>query len=490
MSTTVPSPAVGSFSFSGGSGAVSSLASNIAPAAPAAGGFSFAASKAPDAPLNPGTGVLFGSSGASQHSTAFGASAPETTKNTTIKSPYFESIFKSVRIWKELKELAEAACQDTDEGRLAGQQLVQLLQNYTSATCTASILLHPVTLQYRRPDMNLRHRLSEHPVVTVTSVDEQQHDATLTRSIFVELCALADSLYISEEESLSLYHFMCTQRDSLLRFDTDWEAYANIYGNPRDRTIVESARMYYFYERSLILRTSLMLLQYRQSSKLVAAATDFLLQQGWIGNLLQTIREYTTLSQQLRQKVEQPNLDMKHNSFVMASGSTKRQNDYLQEHLEFCLRERQVAAECIFFITYDVQLTTAETVAILDLVKDLTNGTSSSTPDGTGLRQLNPFVDVPDPYELPPETTTQAFMVSMTRSTWTQQRKEKDNLEWQRQLVDSVHKTGYPALLRCVSTLIVSCMAALDTHNILMDRSTHEPNAFGKVSKTFFVNCK
>jgi hypothetical protein len=299
----------------------------------------------------------------------------------------------------------------------------------------------------------------------------------LSGTIFNDICFLSDILCISEQESLSLYYFMSTQRDSLESFDKTWKEMNISEDQQHTRTITSCAIKFYFYERSLLLRTTLLLLQYRQNSTAVVVATDNLLQRGLITNLVKLIREYTTLIKQLQQKIE----SISQRTEITPSQSASQQQLHFEEHLEFSFQERQIATECLYFIAYDVQLTALEIADILDLVKDLTNGTAGSTPDGIGLHQLNPFTDVPDPYEHVPETTTQAYMVSMTKSPWTQQRKEKDSLEWQHQLVESVHRTGYPALLRCVSTLIVTCMVALDAHNVLMDRNTHASNIFGKV---------
>ncbi|KAL3775657.1 hypothetical protein ACHAW5_008127 [Stephanodiscus triporus] len=55
----------------------------------------------------------------------------------------------------------------------------------------------------------------------------------------------------------------------------------------------------------------------------------------------------------------------------------------------------------------------------------------------------------------------------------------RDARDWEDELVSSLWRSGRPELLRCVSTLIMSVVCALDARHVLVDRKTHRPNDFG-----------
>uniref|UniRef100_A0A7S3VEG0 Uncharacterized protein n=1 Tax=Chaetoceros debilis TaxID=122233 RepID=A0A7S3VEG0_9STRA len=63
---------------------------------------------------------------------------------------------------------------------------------------------------------------------------------------------------------------------------------------------------------------------------------------------------------------------------------------------EYTFQQRHLACQCLFYLTYHTQCTMEEVVGVIDLVKDLTNGGRI----GSGLPILDPIRDVPDPYML------------------------------------------------------------------------------------------
>lgn len=406
-------------------------------------------------------------------------------------------------MFKKIKGLVLDACQNAGvNSDLAGQQLCQVLQQSKtitqneaagrSVTNILELLLDPLTVQYQQPDNQLRQRLAQNPVVTLTTAANEQHDATLTRSIFDEACSLADSLYISEADAFSLYHYVLTTPD-IKQLDSGRSG-SNTNHNDATPTssnqanlVCNTARHLYFYERSLLLRTTLMLFQCRHNSKNIAMSANTLLQAGLITKLIDFIPYATSMIDQMQEKAQQADNDIAlataTNSSLSSSVSSesargvRQQRSIIGEHLDFWCNARQTAAECLFFIAYSVQLTANEICSLLDLVQDLSNS--------PGLKLLNPFTDVPDPYKnLQAETIAdqQAQNFFSPPSSWaSRHRKEKAYLDWQHELVESVHKTGYPALFRCVGILIVTCIVALDTKTVFVDRNTHQPNLFGKV---------
>ena len=58
--------------------------------------------------------------------------------------------------------------------------------------------------------------------------------------------------------------------------------------------------------------------------------------------------------------------------------------------------------------------------------------------------------------------------------------RDKDTFVWQKELVDKAWKDGQPQLLRCVSTIVMAVVAALDGNQILYDRTKQSPNSFGR----------
>jgi hypothetical protein len=243
------------------------------------------------------------------------------------------------------------------------------------------------------------------------------------------------------------------------------------------------ARNFFFYQQGLQLHTLLYLLQSRfQNSPSALQATDGLLQAGLVIDLIKLIREYTQRIQQLQQEVassqdQQPgsmqqltqNLHQQH--LQALSHNNKQPPNFSNAHLLFCQQERQVAAECLFFVAYHTQLIPTEMAALLDVIKDL----SAMLP------ALCPFTNVPSPYEpTAPATSASAGWPSSSNAPFTYALKEKDPLVWQKQLVTQTYQSGQPQVLQGVSLLIVAAISAMETRQVLYDRDTHGPNFFGR----------
>jgi hypothetical protein len=224
----------------------------------------------------------------------------------------------------------------------------------------------------------------------------------------------------------------------------------------------------------------------------VGEATDALLQAGLATNTMKVVREYTTIIDEMLKMAADADPKAKNVASdvtrigVTTDDSVEKQNDYnqkiLQMRIDFCLQQRQTAVECLFFIAYNVQMSEAEAAEVWNLIKDLVNGTAGSTLNGIYLHQFNPLTDAPRP---PPESA-QAWIGGSGTSPRPQRLQEKDPLEWQNELVMDISKTGYRAQLECISRLIAACYAAVDNHNVLLDRFTHKPNTFREVTKYMF----
>jgi hypothetical protein len=244
------------------------------------------------------------------------------------------------------------------------------------------------------------------------------------------------------------------------------------------------AREFYFYERHLRLQTLLFMMQARLKEKkntnLVVDATDLLLEDGLVPDLIKLIKDYTHRIQQLQAEIaaSKPQLPMYGNPALPPPPQQPARPNFRKVHLLFANQERYVACECLFFIAYQIQLTSAEMVGLLDIIRDL----STLAP------MCNPFNNVPTPYE--PASTPTAIPAptpwpsAPTASVpFTVALQEKDPLVWQRELVTLTFESGVPQVLQCISLLMVTATAAMETRQVLFDRKLHGPNAFGAVSK-------
>ncbi len=366
-----------------------------------------------------------------------------------------------------------------------------------------------------------------------------------------------------------------------------------------DDGLLKLAMDLYFTERSSCLQTLLLLIQHRVSvysssaasfatpssanqqlplpTRIILESTDQLLQSNLISNLIALIRELTKKNEEIEKKIcvaldqydrssQQNQKQQQQQQGVLGSSTSGfggfspsvstpqspglfNNNNVTQSHdvdyamYEFTFRQRQLAAECLFYLTYHTQCTPTEVAALIDIVQDLTNGSNGTTNGiGSGLPTLDAIRDVPDPYTLSwgndgengngtsADDDHHAMQgVKMTSSAATpQQRKlEKAQVDWEDELVSSLwsvrglanatittahtdfsghriyHATplgaigndvgdfavavggGKPQLLQCVSTLILSVVCSLDARNTLIDRSIHRPNDFGSGNALF-----
>jgi hypothetical protein len=217
------------------------------------------------------------------------------------------------------------------------------------------------------------------------------------------------------------------------------------------------ARQLYLDNRSGLLHSARSLLQARATGNdAVLVATDQLIAAGWIANFATFIRESSQRCDELR---------------AAAPRSNAAEDDLWQVHWERTVANRQVAAECLFFICYQTQLTAGEVACVVDLIRDLTNA---------GLGPLDPTVDIPNAFEAPQQDS---WIMSSTSSVG----RPKDFAAWERELVECCSRSGQLELLRCCSVLVAAVLAALDTKTIMIDRTTHEPNVFGMVRVCAFL---
>ena len=262
------------------------------------------------------------------------------------------------------------------------------------------------------------------------------------------------------------------------------------------------ARDFYFYERHLPLQNVLYLMEQRLSESVsILRATDSLFDAGQlVTGLLTVIRDYTqriaqlqqeiiqqtttttTTQQQQQQQQQQPALNGWPGGGGAGGGGAQQQqkSTFARVHLLFCLHERQTAAEILVLMAYQTQFDVGEVGTLLDVIRDLSNTTTT----------FSPYTDVPSPYETMSSSSEQETYRSMFSSSssvpqrqqypWDQQRKTKNPLHWQTELVQHVYQTGQPQLVQCTSLLLVAALAAMDTRQVLWDRTLHGPNAFGR----------
>ena len=192
---------------------------------------------------------------------------------------------------------------------------------------------------------------------------------------------------------------------------------------------------------------------------------------------------------------------------------------------QFSFQQRQLACQCLFYLAYHTQYTMKETTALIDLIRDLTNGQSNGDGGiGSGLPVLDPLRDVPDPYTVSWNqdggSLNNSMQMNMGMGMAPQQIKtEKKHDKWKQELFSSLWSVrglsqatvttshadfsgqqlyhamtlksstnvggidavggGKPQLMQSVSSLILAAMCALDGSNVLMDRKFHGPNPMG-----------
>jgi hypothetical protein len=491
-------------------GAAQTAGTAATPAAPAAGGFSFGGNAS--APTAPAAGLAFGSAPAPNTTApapmATGGAAPTPVAGgfsfssgaastagpsippsnaTSAVVPEFGTVFPYMKIYHKLEELLPKASESSDEGRLAAQELIDVLQ------CTpesfGSQLANPQAFVYKAKDVALREKLMTHPHVTL-------HGQTtgLTPDMLNQIIKLADELRISELDAMALYDEASKPGTRVRLQSLVEESFVEkaLTGSidPLDlgNNVFRAARELYFYERSCALKAIHLLTQSRlEQTIMIVAASDQLLNANLVGNLVGLVREWTRLAEELERELSNASTSSSQNTFgLLRPAPTQKPEEtrFAKVLLAFAHSERQVASECLFFLTYHTQCTADEVASLIELVKDLTNGTSETT----GLPLLNPILDIPSAFHDPAPATVNPWGAPFTSAL--PPLREKHPVEWEEELVKEVWKQGgKPQLLQCVSSLVLSVVCALDSRHELIDRDKHAVNFFGKVRSISIVLC-
>lgn len=424
-----------------------------APTTAGGGGLSFTAAPAPSNNA-PATGLF---------ASTTPAAAPGIANNgpSLVDVLSFDETFPGHVVWQKIRSLSQRALRGES---LAGQELVELLSNTAvndNNKSLGSLLLksHEVWKNNRTVNNHVRQQMAQQREVRLRG-----KPATLNETMIREIIQVADELLLTETEALSLY--------------------AKVRENPASHAnVCEFARHMYFEERSQYLKTLLFLLQNRlraADGSLYLQATDALLQNGLVSNLLKHIQEYSKRIHFLGAQIN----DMEKSGYTTTSISVisipsssspsiaDRRKEVASAHWKFGIHERQRAAECLFFISYNTQMEVSEIASLVDAAQFLTNGSQ----DWPGMPILDAVDDAPSAYDENDRTAVHSHVFPPFASTL---RREKDPLQWQKDLVARCVASGQVALLRCVSTLVLTGIASMDTRNVLLDRQTHASNASG-----------
>jgi Nuclear pore complex scaffold, nucleoporins 186/192/205 len=387
-------------------------------------------------------GLSFGASATANTaptSLASSAAAATETVKTTLTVPAYVSIFPASDLWDKLVSLLEtslSATTEPNERLLAGEELSAMLCISDPA---GTILVNPPILECHQPSMALRQQLQQNPMV-----DLDGQTAALSMPMFQQVLQIADDLRISEADALRV--FAHVGRTS-----------------SQQANMLDAARQLYFGEKSKPLQVLFLLLTHRlecpDGHPLLVATDLFLTDGGLMGNLMTMIRKYT---QSIHEMLLWMHTHQRSHMQPYSPESTGDFNDTLSYHLRFWLQQRQRAAECLFFIAYQVQLEASEVCGTVDLIRDLTN--ASDTHEG--LRVLDPYFHVPSPYE------------ADEQSSWSQLQGapvvDKSYFQWQHDLVTQMYQSGQPWLLRSVGTLITAVISSLNgKRGSFHNRHTH-----------------
>jgi hypothetical protein len=429
--SNTPAPAFGSIASTSSFGAAPAHAT----------GFSFGQSSAMPAPMTaaPSGGlVTFGGS----------ASAPNSISSTTTSAgvfsvPDFEVTFPFLRLLSKIRDLDAKMSSSGREAEYAAQELLQLIG-------TSECLADPPAPVFTAPNDSIRRQLQSNPNVTL-----RKTVAALTPKMLQEVFSIADALHLPEQDAMALF-----AQASQPQTRHYLEACDETRPVPTDVTSVACAL--FFQQRMALLKALTLLSQCRLEEKHLEA-TDGLLSRNLIHNFVSFVRNLTTLIAQVRPKPGQPQRSPQ--GIAMETQGVHEVSPWL-DHLH---QERQMAVECLFYLTYSSQCTAPEIASLIDLIQELTNN---------GLSPLDPVQDVPDAHH------PQAFAMPQW-GPFTQALpplREKTTWDWEAELVKSVWSKEEPYVLQCSSVLIMAVLCALDTKQCLLNRETHSVNDFGVVS--------
>jgi Nuclear pore complex scaffold, nucleoporins 186/192/205 len=418
-------------------------------------------------------------------STTSGAASAGPPAQPSLEVPDKKSVFPNEEIFSEISRVLKDSALPSQEGRTAAFELVDRLKcDESTVNGVGSLLSNPKTLTYKDADANIRNQLHNNPTILLPG----KRQATLVPEMLAEVISIADDLRISEQEALCLFWEVSNKAKRADLADQLGESFIDKSLSsdgleplpPIDlgTNVMKAAKELYFHERRQLMKLVLLLLQSRLQSgqlpwgELIIQASDSLIQNNLVDNLIRVIREWTVIIGQFEHHLARGTSSNTYSSSVFAQDMTMNKS-FDTVHLQFAVEERQTAAECLFYLAYNTQFTEDEVAALIDVVRDLTNGSDSQR----GLPILNPFQDVPSSFVNPPQL----------HQPWAPYQgspgplKLRKSLDWEKELVKETRQTSMPDLLRCVSALVVTLMSALDTKQSLIDRHTHRENSFGVV---------
>ena len=412
---------------------------------------------------------------ANHHDQAHGQPQQNATAAATLMIPSFDELFPNKSIAQKIGHLITCSTGANEhDSNIAGQELKALLSEQGVVRLRLLQIDQDPTLTPVQPDHSLRQRLSQNPTILLPiqlhDGNVEHREATMTPEILRDVCSIADDLQISELAAICLYQQAASGNQPF--YSTFVEKCLEGTAIMKENSAAWSAREIFFAQRRLLLRTCQSLVQHRLAERgkdknLVCRATDVLLQNDWIKHIERIVRVYSQRIDEIMKSYDNT-AESTNRGVTTPAAQFWRGVVTLQSYFD----ERQIAVECLFFIAYHVQLTAEEVGILIDLVRDLSQ---------TSLI-LDPLFDVPDTYSSSPAPSS--FILQAPR-------REKNPLAWQEELVKSCWQTGQPQLLRCYCTVIMAVVAALGSHAVLMDRSTHAPNSFRTVrlllKSDFFV---
>jgi hypothetical protein len=366
-----------------------------------------------------------------------------TDADGNIHVPDFVDIFPYHNLLIKVRDLYSKMSASGRDAKFAVQELLQI----TSSTV---FLSNPPPPVFVAPDMSIRQRLQGNPHVSL-----RQNVAALTPQMLLEVFAISDALYISEQSALSIYAQVSQPE---VRY------YLGDCG--KDSTLMHdipaAASALFFQQRLALWKTILILTQSRLENKNVEA-TDVLLNSNLILNIVRTFRFINQLVVQEQSRINQCTLT--------SPGEAQPNGKDEYQWLHHLYQEQNMASQCLFYLAYSTQLTTDEVASLLDLIRDITN---------EALPVLDPIRDVPDSYHYHHTVTTPQwgpFTQSLPPPT------DKTLWEWEDELVQTIWKKYEAPVLQFTSILVMSVISAMDTQQYLLDRQTHNFHSYGVVRK-------
>lgn len=359
-------------------------------------------------------------------------------------------------------KLSAVLSDDSFESAAVQQQLADLLPECHDWLLTLQV---PTIVT---ANQGIRQQMEHQQHVTLST----GQTAPLNQTLLQQITRLADDLHISEVHAIALLEHA--------GIDTVRQDLTGPFVVPEQAVPVDNvpwaARELYFHDRRMRFKCLLQLWQWRAGAvgadpdncQRILTATDVLLQKGVVTTILNFCRNATTRIGMWMTEVA--NMETEASAFI----SNEKQTKIAKLHLQQMVQERQYAAECLFFIVYQTQMTCQEVADIIDLIGQLTN---SGGPTG-GLPTLDPFDDAPDVHHSAPSTMAPWG----TATSITKQREE-----WETEWIQQAWTSGRAPLARCVAILTTTVLAALDTQTLFMNRNTHAPNDFGAVSQYKFL---